>query len=67
MPSIFVSTDGGAHVPVIPFIDVTGKAIRPLFWHSGPIVAKAGVICISILISIVIDVAPHCPASGINV
>jgi hypothetical protein len=33
----------GAHVPVIPFVDVAGKAGAVLFWHSDPIAAKVGV------------------------
>ena len=35
----------GLHVPVIPLVDVVGKAGAVLFWHKGPIAANVGVIC----------------------
>jgi len=47
----------GDHVPVIPLVDVAGKAGAMLFWQSGPIATKAGVILLVVVISMVTTVA----------
>ena len=47
----------GDHVPVIPLVDVVSKAGAMLFWQSGPIAAKAGVMLPVVVISIVTAVA----------
>jgi len=47
----------GDHVPVIPLVDVAGKAGAMLFWQSGPIAAKAGVMLPVVVISMVTTVA----------
>jgi len=47
----------GDHVPVIPLVDVAGKAGAMLFWQSGPIAAKAGVMLLVVVISMVTTVA----------
>ena len=58
----------GFHVPVMGgmLVEPGGSAGAVLFMHSGPICANVGVICRSIVISIVVMPA-HCPASGVNV
>ena len=56
----------GFQVPFIPFVDVPGKAGAALFWHKGPIAAKAGVSNGSTVISWVVLTA-HCPTSGVKV
>ena len=43
----------GDHVPVIPLVDVVDKAGAVLFRQSGPIAAKAGVMLLVVVISIV--------------
>ena len=47
----------GDHVPVIPLVDVVGKAGAVLFRQSGPIAAKAGVMLLVVVISMVTTVA----------
>jgi len=47
----------GDHVPVIPLVDVASNAGATLFWQSGPIAAKAGVMLPVVVISIVTAVA----------
>src|SRR4030095_5866057 len=56
----------GLHVPVMPLVDVPGNAGAVLFWQSGPICAKAGVIWVAITTSMVVTV-PHWPAAGAKV
>ena len=66
VPVVVVLITEGFHVPLIPFVDDNGNDGAVLFWQSGPIGAKAGVIWVVITISIVAVVA-HCPAVGVNV
>jgi len=47
----------GDHVPVIPLVDVVDNAGATLFWQSGPIAAKAGVMLPVMVISMVTTVA----------
>ena len=47
----------GDHVPVIPLVDVVDNAGAMLFWQSGPIAAKAGVMLPVVVISMVTAVA----------
>ena len=56
----------GLHVPVIPLLEVVGKAGGVLFWHNGPIGVNVGVSCAFTVILIDAGVA-HCPAVGVNV
>ena len=44
VPAARVLMVEGDHVPVIPFVEAIGRAGATLFWHKGPIEAKAGVI-----------------------
>ena len=53
VPTAAVLIVVGNQVPVIPLADVKGKAGGALFWHSGPIGAKVGVMLLVIVISIV--------------
>jgi len=48
----------GAHVPVIPFVDVDGKTGGVLFWHSGATAEKAGVTAAFVVI-VMASVAAH--------
>jgi len=57
VPAVVVLIVAGDHVPVIPLVDVAGKAGAMLFWQSGPIAAKAGVMLLVIVISMVTAVA----------
>jgi len=47
----------GDHVPVIPLVDVVDNAGAVPFWQSSPIAAKAGVILLVVVISMVTTVA----------
>ena len=53
VPTEAVLIVAGFHVPVIPLVDGVGKAGAMLFWQSGPIAAKAGVMLLVIVISTV--------------
>ena len=57
VPTAVVLIVAGDHVPVIPLADVKGKAGAALFWHSGPIGAKVGVMLLVIVISSVTTLA----------
>jgi hypothetical protein len=57
VPTTEVLIVAGDHVPVIPFVDVVGKAGAPEFWQRGPICVNVGVTCAVITISIVTLVA----------
>ena len=52
-----VLTVAGDQVPVIPLVDVEDNAGVALFWHSGPIAVKAGVMLLVIVISMVTAIA----------
>ena len=52
-PAVVVLIVAGDHVPVIPLVDVAGKAGAVLFRQSGPIAVKIGVMPLVIVISIV--------------
>ena len=56
-PTAAVFIVDGDHVPVIPLVDAADKAGAVLFWHSGPIAVKAGVMLLVIVISMVTAVA----------
>ena len=56
----------GLQVPVMLLVDVAGSGGAALFWHSGPICVKVGVIWLVITISIVAVVA-HWFRSGVKV
>ena len=57
VPAAAVLIIAGVQVPVIPLVDVDDKTGTVLFWHSGPIAVKAGVMLPVIVISIVTAVA----------
>ena len=56
----------GFHVPVMPLVEVNGNTGATEFWHSGAIAVNAGVIWFA-MVTLSVVVAPHCPASGVNV
>jgi hypothetical protein len=59
-------TVAGAHVPVIPFVDVVGRtgATDPL--HIGATAANVGKM-VELTVTSNVVVEPHCPGSGVNV
>ena len=68
VPTLAVLIVAGLHVPVIAgiFVELVGNTGGMLFWQSGPIALKVGVIVSGTSITMVMLVA-HCPASGVNV
>ena len=56
----------GDQVPVIPLVDVVGKAANVAPEHIGATAAKAGVTFgLTVMVSVV--VTAHCPAVGVKV
>ena len=56
----------GAHVPLIPFVEVVGNAASGSPEHIAATAAKVGVISgLTVMVSVV--VVAHCPAAGVNV
>ena len=44
VPAVAVLIVAGLHVPVIPLVDVAGRAGAVLFRHSGPVAVNVGVV-----------------------
>ena len=66
VPAVEVLMVAGLQVPLIPLLDVNGRAGAVLFWQSGPIAVNAGIICGS-TVMLSVAVVAHCPAAGVNV
>jgi hypothetical protein len=66
VPPVEVLIVAGFHVPVIPFVDVVGKAGAVVFWQSGPIAAKVGATR-AVTSTLIVAVEAHCPSSGVKV
>ena len=56
----------GLHVPVMPLLEVVGKAGAVLFWQSGPVCVNVGVTC-GLTVTLSDVVVAHCPAAGVSV
>ena len=56
----------GAHVPVIPFVDVVGRAESIVPEQTGQTAAKVGV-AIGLTVIVNVAVLAHCTAVGVNV
>ena len=56
----------GAQVPVIPLLDVVGKADNVSPWHIGATAVKVGTVGVATVIIIEVVVA-HCPTDGVKV
>src|SRR4051812_29239675 len=66
VPVVVLSTVAGAHVPVIPLVEVVGRtgAAAPL--HIAATAANVGVMLgLTVIVSVV--VVAHCPAVGVKV
>lgn len=66
VPATAVLIVAGFQVPVIPLLEVTGKAGAVLFTHSGPIAENVGVTWL-VTTTAMLTVAPHCAPDGVNV
>ncbi len=56
----------GAHVPLIPLLEVVGKAVKVAPEQIGATAVKVGVTCGFTVMESVVVVA-HCPALGVKV
>ena len=59
-------TVAGAHVPVIPFVDVAGSVGAVAPEHIAGIAAKVGVM-FGLTVTVNVVVVAHCPADGVKV
>ena len=56
----------GAHVPVMPLLDVVGNAVNVAPEHIGATAVNVGVMFgLTVIVNVV--VVAHCPAAGVNV
>ena len=65
MPVVVLLT-AGAHVPVIPLLDVVGRTGAPDPLQIAGTAVNVGVVCGLTVTVNVVGIA-HCPAAGINV
>jgi len=56
----------GVQVPVIPLLDVVGKAVNVAPEHIGATAVNVGVI-LGFTVIVKVAVVAHCPAVGVNV
>jgi len=56
----------GAHVPVIPFVEVAGKADKTAPEQTEATGLKVGV-TLGVTVIVKVAVVAHCPAVGVNV
>ena len=56
----------GDQVPVIPLLDVVGKAAKLAPEQMGETCVKVGV-ALGVTVISIVEVVEHCPASGVNV
>ena len=58
--------NAGAHVPVMPLVEVVGSGASTAPEQIGTTAAKVGVMLgLTVMVSVV--VVAHCPAAGVNV
>ena len=56
----------GAHVPLIPLLEVVGNAVKVAPEQIGATAVKVGVTCgFTVMVNVV--VVAHCPALGVKV
>ena len=63
---VFVLSKAGAHVPVIPLLEVVGSGAIVVPEQIGPTAVNVGVMLALTTIVMVVVVA-HCPGSGVKV
>ena len=59
-------TVAGAHVPVIPFVDVVGKVGAVAPEHIAAMALNVGVM-FGLTVTVNVVVVAHCPADGVKV
>jgi len=61
-----VLSKAGAHVPVMPLLDVVGNAVNVAPAQIGAIALNVGVTFrLTVIVKVVVDA--HCPAVGVKV
>lgn len=63
---VAVLFNAGDHVPVIPLFDVPGSAAMTDPAQTGATAVKVGV-TFGATVMVIVAVAAHCPAAGVNV
>ena len=65
-PDVVLLTTDGLHVPLIPLLEVVGKAgaVAPAQILAG--ILKVGVV-LGVTVILIVTGKPHCPAAGVNV
>ena len=59
-------SNAGAHVPVMPLVDVVGNAVKVAPEHIGATALNVGVMFgLTVIVNVV--VVAHCPAVGVKV
>jgi hypothetical protein len=66
VPTVVVLITAGLQVPVIPLVELPGRAGAVEFWQSGPIWVKTGVMA-GLTVMIRVAVVAHWSSSGVNV
>ncbi len=56
----------GAHVPLIPLLEVVGNAVKVAPEQIGATAVKVGVTC-GFTVMVSVAVVAHCPALGVKV
>ena len=63
---VVVLSSAGAHVPVIPLLEVVGNGERMAPEHIGATAVNVGV-TLGLTVMVKVVVVAHCPAVGVNV
>ena len=63
---VVVLFKAGAHVPVMPLVDVVGNGAKVAPGHIGAIAVNVGV-TVGLTVIVNVAVVAHCPGSGVNV
>ena len=63
---VVVLSSVGAHVPVIPLLEVVGSSVSVAPEQIGPTAVNVGVI-LELTTIVIVAVVAHCPASGVKV
>ena len=63
---VVVLSKAGAHVPVIPLLEVVGNAVSVAPEQIGATAVKVGVI-FGLTVMVKVAVVAHCPAVGVKV
>jgi hypothetical protein len=63
---VVVLSKAGAHVPVIPLLEVVGSGVKVVPEHIGATTVNAGVM-FGLTVIVNVAVVAHCPVVGVNV